>query len=44
MLGITAEAEDVVPKAFARWHQASRSAVRSPWIAAWHFAHACQSH
>jgi RNA polymerase sigma-70 factor (ECF subfamily) len=30
MLGITAEAEDVVQEAFARWHQADRSAVRSP--------------
>jgi RNA polymerase sigma-70 factor (ECF subfamily) len=30
MLGATAEAEDVVQEAFARWHQADRSAVRSP--------------
>src|SRR5215207_3774532 len=30
MLGTTAEAEDVVQEAFARWHQADRSAVRSP--------------
>jgi RNA polymerase sigma-70 factor (ECF subfamily) len=30
MLGITAEAEDVVQQAFARWHQADRSGVRSP--------------
>jgi RNA polymerase sigma factor (sigma-70 family) len=29
MLGTTAEAEDVVQEAFARWHQADRSAVRS---------------
>jgi RNA polymerase sigma-70 factor, ECF subfamily len=30
MLGITTEAEDVVQEAFARWHQADRSEVRSP--------------
>jgi RNA polymerase sigma-70 factor, ECF subfamily len=30
MLGTTAEAEDVVQEAFARWHEADRSAVRSP--------------
>jgi RNA polymerase sigma-70 factor, ECF subfamily len=30
MLGITTEAEDVVQEAFARWHQADRSGVRSP--------------
>jgi RNA polymerase sigma-70 factor (ECF subfamily) len=30
MLGTTAEAEDVVQEAFARWHAADRSAVRSP--------------
>jgi RNA polymerase sigma-70 factor (ECF subfamily) len=30
MLGTTAEAEDVVQEAFARWHQADRSEVRSP--------------
>jgi RNA polymerase sigma-70 factor (ECF subfamily) len=30
MLGVTAEAEDVVQEAFVRWHQAGRSAVRSP--------------
>jgi RNA polymerase sigma-70 factor, ECF subfamily len=30
MLGITAEAEDVVQEAFARWHEGDRSAVRSP--------------
>jgi RNA polymerase sigma-70 factor (ECF subfamily) len=30
MLGVTAEAEDVVQEAFVRWHQADRSEVRSP--------------
>jgi RNA polymerase sigma-70 factor (ECF subfamily) len=30
MLGATAEAEDVVQEAYARWHQADRSAVSSP--------------
>jgi RNA polymerase sigma-70 factor, ECF subfamily len=30
MLGVTAEAEDVVQEAFARWHEAERSGVRSP--------------
>jgi RNA polymerase sigma-70 factor, ECF subfamily len=30
MLGVTAEAEDVVQEAFVRWHEADRSAVRSP--------------
>jgi RNA polymerase sigma-70 factor, ECF subfamily len=30
MLGITAEAEDVVQEAYARWQRADRSAVRSP--------------
>jgi hypothetical protein len=30
MLGVTAEAEDVVQEAFARWYQADRSTVRSP--------------
>jgi RNA polymerase sigma-70 factor, ECF subfamily len=30
MLGMTAEAEDVVQEALARWHEADRSAVRSP--------------
>jgi RNA polymerase sigma-70 factor, ECF subfamily len=30
MLGMTAEADDVVQEAFARWHRADRSAVRSP--------------
>jgi RNA polymerase sigma-70 factor, ECF subfamily len=30
MLGTTAEAEDVVQEAFARWHEADRAGVRSP--------------
>jgi RNA polymerase sigma-70 factor (ECF subfamily) len=30
MLGTTGEAEDVVQEAFVRWHEADRSAVRSP--------------
>jgi RNA polymerase sigma-70 factor, ECF subfamily len=30
MLGTTAEAEDVVQEAFARWHEGDRAGVRSP--------------
>jgi RNA polymerase sigma-70 factor, ECF subfamily len=30
MLGMSAEAEDVVQEAFVRWHEADRSTVRSP--------------